>query len=84
VLNRLLKVVGEVREFFNALLEELGNLALEIGLAAEGNLLALVGADQSEWRFALLVASEAQSVADHHLANEVILCVLDHTQSHDM
>lgn len=70
--------------FEKALLEESSNLAFEVWLAAECNRLARVGLDHLESRHAFLVASEAESMADHHLLDEVVLGVLDHPECHNV
>lgn len=84
VLYRLLCLVAKVGELLSALLKESRDLSLEIRLATKSNLLAFVSTDERECSLALLVASEAQAKSDHHLADKVILSVLNHTESHDV
>ena len=67
-----------------AFLEKGDDLALEIWLASEGNLLASISLKKLESRFALLVARETQSMFHHHLPDEVVFSVFDHTKAHNV
>ena len=67
-----------------AFLEKGDDLALEIRLASESDLLASIGLKKLESRLALLVASQTQSVLHHHLPDEVIFSVFDHTEAHNV
>ena len=78
VLHRLLQTVLEGGVLLQSILEEGCDLSLEVGLAAQGHLLSSVGLDHVQRGLALLVAGETQAVPHDHLADEVILSVLDH------
>lgn len=84
MLNWLLKLVGEVRVLTESLLEEGSNLSLKVRLTAESDLSTFISSNQCEGRLAILVACEAQTMSDHHLLNEVVLSVLNDSQSHDV
>lgn len=84
MLDRLLQAVLEVGMLLDSLLEELGDLPLEVGLAAESYRVACVLLDESEWSLAFIVACQADSMSDDHLLNEVILCVFDHAKCHNV
>lgn len=46
--------------------------------------MASIGLDHLQGCHAFLVAGEAESVADHHLLDEVILSVFDHPEGHNV
>jgi len=84
MLDGLLKAILEVGVRSETLVAEFGDLALEVGLASEGDLLAFILSDQGQGRLACFVASESKTVPDKHLFDKVVLSVLDNSQSHDM
>ena len=67
-----------------ALLEKGDNLAFEVRLASEGDLLASICLKKLESRFSLLVTGKTQSMLNHHLSNEVVFSVFDHTEAHNV
>ena len=67
-----------------AFFEKGDNLALEVWLASEGDLLASICLKKLESCFALLIASKTQSMLDYHLPDEVIFSVFDHTEAHNV
>ena len=69
---------------FQALFEKGDDLALEVRLASEGNLLASISLKKLESRFALLIAGKTQSMLHHHLSDEVVFSVFDHTEAHNV
>ena len=67
-----------------AFFEKGNDLAFEVWLASESDLLASICLKKLESCFALLIASKTQSMLDHHLPDEVIFSVFDHTKAHNV
>ena len=67
-----------------ALFEKGDDLALEVWLASESDLLASICLKKLESCFALLIAGKTQSMLDHHLPDEVVFSVFDHTEAHNV